>query len=397
MQVEAKEVADCLLFGLKSVQYSEAVRAFAFTLHSYSSRSYAFVRSKFNNHLPDPSCIRSWVSNLTGHCEPGICPEALRAIKKIANDMTQKNKKFICSLAWDEMNIKRHVNWNESKNKFVGFISNGRNDVNGELPVASQALVFLLTGINAEISIPVAHFFIKGLLAEEKAALINKIIIEITRAGGFLINVTFDGYANNFAACRILGASFKLSDLRPFFLNPIDDTKIHITCDACHMIKLIRNCLASEQKISDDTGASIEWRFFQNLENCRINEHFVSHKLTKKHIQWFRNKMNVKLAVQVLSNSVSKSMEYLAEHNLKGFENSEATSKFSKIFNDLFDIFNSKKPGSKNIFKNPICSTSAPTIFATLNEASVYIEKLKLHGKNILKSGKRTGINFLLN
>lgn len=384
-----------MLFGKKCTQYSATVRAFAFTLHSYSPRSYGFVRSKFNNHLPDPSCIRSWVSNITEQCEPGICPEALRAIKMIADDMAQKDKKFICSLAWDEMNIKRHINWNEAKNKFVGFISYGRNDVNGELPVASQALVFLLTGINVNISIPVAHFFIKGLLAEEKAALINKIIIEITQAGGFLINVTFDGYANNFAACRILGASFKLSDLRPYFLNPIDDTKIHITCDACHMIKLVRNCLASEKRISDGTGELIEWRYFLNLENCRINDHFVTHKMTKKHTQWFRNKMNVKLAVQVLSNSVSKSMKYLAEHNFKRFQNSEATSKFSKIFNDVFDIFNSKKPGSKNIFKNPICVASASTIFAALNETSEYIAKLELHGKNILKSGKRTGKHFL--
>lgn len=392
LQVEAKEIIDCLKFGKTSKKYKESVRAFSFTLHSYSPRGYNFVRSKFNNRLPNPTCIRSWVSNCTGKCEPGISPESIRAIEMIAKGMKEQGKDFLISLAWDEMSIRRHVSWNEAKKNFIGFISNGQPNKKNEIPVAKEALVFLVTGLNADLSIPIAHYFISGLSAIDKSELIMKIIIEITRAGGKVINVTFDGLANNFACCRLFGASFKLSDLRPYFFNPIDGTKIHITCDACHMFKLIRNCLGSEKRITDGTGDIIEWRFIANLENCRIKNSFVTHKLTKKHIQWYRNKMNVKLAVQTLSNSVAKSIEYLNGHDRPGFKNSAATTKFITIMNNLFDISNTKKCGSNNLFKNPICHSSAEQIFLTLDEASDYIKSLKLNGNNILKCRKRTGM-----
>lgn len=128
-----------------------------------------------------------------------------------------------------------------------------------------------------------------------------------------------------------------------------------------------------------------------NLENCRIKNKFVTHRLTKKHIQWYRNKMNVKLAVQTLSNSVADSIEYLDRHDRPGFRNSAATTKFIRIVNNLFDISNTKKRGSKNIFKNPICQSSAEEIFSTLDEASDYLQSLTLNGQNILKCKKRTG------
>lgn len=311
----------------------------------------------------------------------------------IAKQMKNEGKDFLISLAWDEMHIRRHVGWNEAKKKFVGFISNGKLNKEGEIPVASQALVFLVTGLNADLSVPIAHYFIQGLSAEEKSDLLMKIIIQITQAGGKVVNVTFDGLANNFACCRILGASFKLSDLRPYFFNPIDGTKIHITCDACHMLKLIRNCLGKEKSFKDGTGGTIEWRFIENLENCRIKNNFVTHKLTKKHVQWYRNKMNVRLAVQTFSNSVANSIKYLEGHGRPGFKNSEATVKCLRIMNNLFDISNTKKCGSKNIFKNPISQSSAEEIFATLDEASDYLASLKIDGKSALTCRKRTG-NF---
>lgn len=97
--------------------------------------------------MPHAGCIRSWTSNSTGEGQPGINPEAIRAVERIAND------------------IRRHVSWNEAKDQFFGFITYGKKDAGAELPIASQALVFLLTGLNVEFSIPIAYFFINGLKA----------------------------------------------------------------------------------------------------------------------------------------------------------------------------------------------------------------------------------------
>lgn len=380
-------------FGKSSKQYDESVRAFALTLHFYSPRAYGFVRTKFNKHLPDVSVLRSWASNCTGYGEPGINVEALRVIGKKADEMQRDGNNLFCSLAWDEMNIRRHVQWCEATNKFLGYITYGSKTKDGEIPVASQALVFLITGINSEFSIPVAHFFIKGLKTEEKANLIRAIIDRLTSVGAKVINITFDGYANNFSACEHLGASFDTTNMKPYFENRIDGTKIHVTCDPCHMIKLVRNCLGSE-KVLENSSGKIEWRFLESLENYRLERNFVTHKVTKKHIQWFRNKMNVRLAVQLFSNSVANSLQYLKDHNGDEFSGSEQTIEFARIMDKWFDLSNSKnyRISSSNICKNPITQATAGTIFEFLDRTATYLKSLKVNGVNVLESRKKTGM-----
>lgn len=396
-----KEIMECLQFGRKlkkSNQYVDAVRSFAITLHYYSPRAYQFLRSKFSNNLPDPSCIRSWISNCSGFGE--ICAGALETLKNIADELKSRGKQFICSMSFDEMSIRKHVQWSDAKKKFQGFITFGRKNSNGEIPVANQALAFLITGINMQVSIPIAHFFITKLIASEKAFLIEQIVREITKVGVKLINITFDGDPTNFAACKLLGASFQPRDLRPYFLNPIDQSKVNILLDACHMLKLLRNSLASGKIIEDGNNKKIEWRYFENLERYRVERNFVTHKLTKKHVEWFRNKMTVKYAAQLFSKSVGDSLNYLTKQNCHGFEECEATAKMAYTINDLFDIFNStfSSSKSKTFFKNALTRTSADEVFKFLDQVAVYLQSLKIDGQNVLKHKKRTGFKgFLLN
>lgn len=159
--------------------------------------------------------MRSWISSFSGYGEPGICANGLDTLGILANDMKGQGKEFYCSVSFDEMYIKKHVQWSEAKKKFMGFISYGKKNKNGELPVANQSLVFLVTGINVNISIPIAHFFIRSLDAIEKSILIKEIITAITKTGAKVLNITFDGLRENFSACRMLGCSFELKICDP--------------------------------------------------------------------------------------------------------------------------------------------------------------------------------------
>lgn len=397
MKVEASEVLECLRYGKKSNQYEDSIRSFALTLHFYSPRAYKFVREKFNKHLPDSSTIRSWISNCTGFGEPGICKESLRALSMLANNLKKENDEFLCSLSWDEMHIHKHVHWDDAKKKFVGFITYGSKDKEEQIPVASQALVYFATGVNQNISIPVAHFFISKLNGVEKAYLTREVLRELTNAGVIVTNVSFDGMPNNFTTCTLLGASFKLHNLKPRLLNPFNGKEIQVFPDACHMLKLTRNCLGSEKVLTNGTGQSIEWKYFENLENYRVERNFVTHKLTKKHIQWDKNKMNVKLAAQTYSKSVGESLLYLADQKCHGFEGSEGTAKHALMMDSLFDIFNSSG-NSRTGFKNALTQNNSTAVFAFLDEATEYLKSLKLHGKDLLKSKRRTGFKgFLIN
>lgn len=381
--------------GRKNSQtYSEAIRSFAITFHFYSPRAYKFVRDKFNKNLPNETTLRKWYANCTYESQPGISKEGMRALGSLANDFKNEGKQLIVSIAFDEISIRRLVQWSDAKKKFLGYITYGR--FVGEVPVARNALVFLLTAINADFSLLIAHYFVIALNATERAFLIDEIVTKITKLGVKVATITFDGLRANLSACEALKASFNVVNPKPFILNPVDSSKIHIFLDACHMLKLARNCIASEKFLHERLNNKIiSWLYFERLESCRVRNDFVCHKLTKKHIQWHRAKMDVRLAAETLSDSVADAMEHLMKESVKAFEHCEGTVEYIRIMNKLFDIFNSKKQ-KPNIFKSPVTVVSKRIIFDFLDEAETYLRSLTLKGRSILLSRKSTGFKGML-
>lgn len=123
-------------------KYSPAIRSFALTLHYYSSKAYNYVRKVFNLSLPHISTIQKWYKSIDGG--PGFTTEALEALKQIA----KKSKgPLYCCLTMDEMAIKRRIEWDGRK--FHGYVDFGGGLDTDEVPEAKEALVFLVTGINA--------------------------------------------------------------------------------------------------------------------------------------------------------------------------------------------------------------------------------------------------------
>lgn len=67
-------------------------------------------------------------------------------------------------------------------------------------------------------------------------------------------------------------------------------------------------------------------------------------KLTSVHIDPFQN-MNVRLAFQLFSGSMSKAIEFYRDIlKVKGHEGSKATEKFTRDMNSLVDALNSSTP-----------------------------------------------------
>ena len=100
--------------------------------------------------------------------------------------------------------------------------------------------------------------------------------------------------------------------------------------------------------------------------------------------------MKVKLAAQTLSLSVANALEYMKTVD-KRFENCDATIKFIKMFNGLFDLLNSKSRFGKNL-KCPISPETKDTCFQYFSAADTYIAGLKnRYGVKVLESANRTG------
>lgn len=102
---------------------------------------------------------------------------------------------------------------------------------------------------------------------------------------------------------------------------------------------MVRGILADYKVIYDDENQPIEWKYFERLVEYSENHSFgITHRITKRHIDFKYRKMHVRTAVELLSNSTANSLEYLMKIGVAQFQGAGPTIKFIKIFDKLFDV-----------------------------------------------------------
>ncbi|CAH1999228.1 unnamed protein product [Acanthoscelides obtectus] len=348
------EVQKAILFrhlkkGIKGGKYSPQLRCFALTLNFYSSSAYQYVRKVFGkNSLPHPRTLTKWYSTVDG--TPGFSAEAIRAVK-MKVDIKKGKGKQLAGLVIDEMSIREHVHWTGSRN--VGYIDYGTGMQNSDqLPHAKHVFVIMLVGYNTRWKVSIAYFLVDALSAEEKAMLIKGSFLQLETTGVLIKSITFDGCASNISMANLLGAKLSFPGMKPYFINPVNKEKVHIILDACHMIKLVRNTLGDWGILCDGNGDSIKWYYFKEL--VKLQEESGLHcatRLRSRHINYYKEKMKVKLAVQTFSASVGDALEYCNQDlNITKFRGSEATVSFCRKINNIC-----KRPlfkGNSETFKN---------------------------------------------
>ena len=107
--------------------------------------------------------------------------------------------------------------------------------------------------------------------------------------------------------------------------------------------------------------------------------------------------MKVNLAAQALSSSVADAIEYCRDVlKLPQFQGSEATVRFIRIFDHLFDILNSRNPLAKG-FKSPLRQCNKSSWDPFLDEGYQYILGLRnTAGETMHTTRRKTGfIGFL--
>lgn len=142
----------------------------------------------------------------------------------------------------------------------------------------------------------------------------------------------------------------------------------------------------------------IQWEFVKELHMLQDSEGLhVSNKLRFAHINYFTRKMNVSLAAQVLSKSVADALQILKDKNFPKFTGCEATIKFIRIFNDLFDILNSHNTDLHE-YKKAVNKDTYIDVKNRLYEIKAYILGLKesRNGNPITKTIRKVGfLGFL--
>lgn len=369
-------------------KYPPELRAFALTLHFYSPAAYEYVRSKFNGALPATRTLREWYRSVNG--EPGFTVESFSFLEKLVKSVGNLH----CALIVDDMAIRKQIEL--VGNKVVGYVDLGTGMQDDSIPEARNACVYMLVGLNMRLKLPVGYFLIDSLTGSERAELTRQCIARLASIGVEVVSLTFDGAASNFSMAKCLGADLQLGseNFVTSFKNPSDPCKlVYIVLDACHMIKLIRNSLATVSHLVDEDGKFVKWAYVKALDALQREEGLrLGNKLTSAHVQWERQKMKVRLAVQALSASVADALVF-CEHELKlpQFRGASATARFIRVFDHLFDILNSRNPLAKS-FKAPLRKQNENCWKSHFDEARRYITALKdPAGRPVLESPKKTG------
>lgn len=376
------ELLSHLICGIRPGEsYPDSVRQFCISVHYHSPAAYKIVRDNFNKMLPHPNTIASWYrySNIRG--DPGFHSETFERLKKMSVDvMKETGNPLVCCLIADEMYIRKQILWCNQSQRYVGYISYGAKPEEKLLPIANQAIVFMLTGINQQFEFPVGYHFIASLDTDSKVVLFTEVIRKLTECEIIVKNLTFDGLATNFSMCRNLGAHLNIFDenFKPYILNPVNMSKIFIIIDNCHAEKMARNTLGNKEVIFDDKGERIKWQHIVDLAKFSAENDFRTHKLSKKHIDFKSSIMNVRISNETLSNSVADSLQFLLDRDIPEFQDAGPTIRFIRIINNLFDIFNSKSMKSKEVFKRGMSVENKESIYNFFDEATQYIKALKI-------------------
>lgn len=178
---------------------------------------------------------------------------------------------------------------------------------------------------------------------------------------------------------RSLGANFDLGpDFAPWFPHPSTKKSIYVFPDPCHMVKNVRNAFAEKGPFIDGEGRIISWKYIKKLLELQETMKLTfGNKLGKLHVDFKNVKMKVKLATQVLSDSVGDSLLYLKSIGKPGFEDCEGTAIFCKTMNNIFDILNCRSRYTKKPFEIPVTNENEPFLRESATNYIEYIKQLK--------------------
>lgn len=158
---------------------------------------------------------------------------------------------------------------------------------------ATEVLVLMVVAINEHWKLPIGYFFINSMTGATKANLVKEALVKLCSTGITIISITCDGPTANFTMMEELdGRVKKIAQLQTYFEHPSNSALVYIILDACHILKLLRNCWAVLGIIIDDERNLIDWNLVVKLfELQELEELRFANKLSKAHVEWQRQKM----------------------------------------------------------------------------------------------------------
>ena len=251
--------------------------------------------------------------------------------KDVVNELLGKvkhfsdNEKFFVVLM-DEMKIQENLVWDKHTGDLIGYVDFGDAELNyatlqKSTNIATHVLVFLLRRVVNPFKFSLATFATTGATSSQMFPLLWKAISICELNSLKVLAVTCDGASPNRKLFRMHFPMTKEDDINPDTdvtyqtVNLFSSEKrfIYFISDVPHLMKTARNCLYNSGKgrytrYMWKNGMFILWNHISDIfyEDRECGLHILP-KLSNEHIKLTPySKMNVRLAAQVLSSTVSK-------------------------------------------------------------------------------------------
>lgn len=129
-----------------------------------------------------------------------------------------------------------------------------------------------------------------------------------------------------------LWKALNIKPTSPSFENPETKKRVHVFADVPHLIKLMRNHFIDKGFILPDESYISREVIEQYICVAANSDYKLAHKISEKHINVVGTlRQNVRLAVQLFSNTVSKALQYCGEKQIIKNNNWEKVIVMEKI------------------------------------------------------------------
>ncbi|KAH7967065.1 hypothetical protein HPB49_022146 [Dermacentor silvarum] len=298
------------------------------------------------------------------------------------------------------MSIKKTCELDTATGRLIGFVDLGHSQEPTDadnVPLATEALVFMVVGIAAPWKMPFGYFLTAGLSGEVLKNLLTEAIHCISECGLQVVAVVCDCLAANVSMAKLLGCRVyeqSFEALKTFFPHPSNEEDIiFMIFDACHGLKLLRNLLGDKGVLLSSTHGRVLWKHLKALQELQEKEGLrAANKLSKSHINYYQQVMKVKLAAQKFRSSVSKALEFASLLKLPGFGNCMSTANFIAMVDRAFDLLNSSNPVATG-FKAPLRPSTLAFQRETMEATSLELMQLRLANERLVtQDGRRMSV-----
>ena len=295
----------------------------------------------------------------------GFNKEIISELRNKTKDFSE-NEKYV-TLLMDEMKIQENLVWDKHTGELIGYVDLGDIHTNYATlskvdQIASNVLVFLIRSIVNPFKFTLANFATTAATATQMFPIMWKAISICELNSIKVLAVTCDGAPQNRKLFKMHFHMTRENDVNPNVdvtyrtINMFSPDKrfLYFIADVPHLLKTARNCLSNSgsgklTRYMWNGGKYLLWNHISDLfyEDRSCGLHILP-KLTYEHVKLTPySVMNVKLAAQVLSSTVSKVVSQY------GPPEASETAKFCMLMDTFFDIMNIRNVNSHEYERKP--------------------------------------------